>query len=130
MSISAKAIVEEKGKIWLRRNEHGRWELPGGRVEEHEQPEQTVVREVQEELGMTTEVKKLLDACVWTKSFGSQRNIFLVTFLVCSNEEASVFETISEGGRAEFGLFTVGEALKLENLPDVYKRALRKYEDN
>ncbi len=38
----------------------GRWELPGGKVEPGEQPEEAIVREIREELGCEIEVVDLL----------------------------------------------------------------------
>ena len=38
MPLSVKGIVEEQGKIWLRRNEWRKWDLSGGRVDGGEQP--------------------------------------------------------------------------------------------
>jgi len=40
----------------------GRWELPGGKVEDGETPEDALVREVREELGCAISVERWLDA--------------------------------------------------------------------
>ncbi len=60
-------IVNQEGKIFLARrgkeaqNESGKWEFPGGSVEFGETLEHALVREVNEEYGMTIEVQELLD---------------------------------------------------------------------
>lgn len=64
--VSAKAIIQYQGKILLIREtaHHGDvWDLPGGKIEYGELPEQTVVREVREELGLSIKPSKLLG--VW-----------------------------------------------------------------
>ena len=56
-------ITDKQGRILLlHRNtdtwQH--WEVPGGKVEEGEEPKTTAIREAKEELGVNVEIKKLL----------------------------------------------------------------------
>ncbi|MGW6457507.1 NUDIX hydrolase [Streptomyces sp. NPDC055078] len=43
------------------RDDHGRWMLPGGKIEHGEHPRDTVVREFKEETGYSVNVGRLLD---------------------------------------------------------------------
>lgn len=126
VTISVKGIVYEEGKVWLRKNERDTWELPGGRLELGEQPEQTIFREIQEELGRNITDSKLVDVFIWEKSFGTSTHIGIVTFLCETLDVVGEHEAQGEAGPAEFKLFSTEEALRLPNLPEVYKRALRK----
>jgi len=125
VTISCKAVVRDGNTIWLRKNERDDWELPGGRLEEGEQPEQTIVREIREELGLEVDKLMLLDVYVWQKDFGTTTHIELVTFVCDAGRRVGDFEHIGEAGESEFRQFTVEDALLLDNLPEPYKRALR-----
>jgi 8-oxo-dGTP diphosphatase len=63
--VSAGAIIVRNGRILLekRKNDPGRgkWSIPGGIVELGETPEQTVIREVQEETGLVVDSPELVD---------------------------------------------------------------------
>lgn len=55
------AIIEKDGKILIARRAAdqklaGKWEFPGGKVEEGESPEECLKRELEEEFGIQDEV--------------------------------------------------------------------------
>jgi 8-oxo-dGTP diphosphatase len=55
--VAAAALVDADGRVLLARRPEGKkmaglWEFPGGKVEAGERPEQTVIREFREELGV------------------------------------------------------------------------------
>lgn len=62
LPISVKGVVFEHGGVWLRKNERDEWELPGGKIDEGEQPAETVARELQEELGFEVQAIKIVHA--------------------------------------------------------------------
>jgi 8-oxo-dGTP diphosphatase len=52
-------ITDDKGRILLLHRSKGHythWEIPGGKIEEGEDPAKTVVREAEEELGVDIEI--------------------------------------------------------------------------
>jgi len=59
------ALIEKNGKFLIAKRKkgghsEGRWELPGGKLEPGETPEQCLARELKEEFDIETEVKGLL----------------------------------------------------------------------
>ena len=59
--VVACALVDSDGRILLAQRPEGKslaglWEFPGGKVEAGETPEETLVRELHEELGITTQI--------------------------------------------------------------------------
>jgi len=59
--VAACALVDSDGRVLLTQRPEGKqlaglWEFPGGKVEPGETPEETLIRELQEEIGITTKV--------------------------------------------------------------------------
>lgn len=69
--VAACALVDADGRILLAQRPEGKslaglWEFPGGKVESGETPEETLIRELEEELGIRTKV-----ACLAPLTFAS-----------------------------------------------------------
>jgi mutator protein MutT len=68
IGVGAGAIIQDgQGRLFLARradgarNEHGRWEFPGGAVEFGETLEHALKREIYEEFGIEIQVCRLID---------------------------------------------------------------------
>ena len=62
--VAAAALINDKNEVLLAQRPAGKrlagkWEFPGGKLESDESPEQALVRELHEELGITVQPKDL-----------------------------------------------------------------------
>ncbi len=122
LPISVKGIVFEQDIVWLRLNERNEWELPGGRLEQGENPEETVVRELHEELGFEVSVEKIVHAGVL---FANKDPVFIIVYLCTIMNKTGNFELMGEAGPAQFPAFSPIEKVNL-NIPHLYKEALQR----
>ncbi|HUI71517.1 MAG TPA: (deoxy)nucleoside triphosphate pyrophosphohydrolase [Spirochaetia bacterium] len=64
MKVTA-AVIEENGKVLIGRRKPGRhmggkWELPGGKIEPGETPQESLARELMEELAIRVRIQEFL----------------------------------------------------------------------
>lgn len=121
--VSIKGVLTINDQFVLLKNEREEWELPGGRIEAGESPELCVVREIEEELGLKSVVKGILDT--WLFEVLPGKRVFIATYACLVTEHTAEQLQISHEHK-EVGLFSLEAALAL-NMPDGYKRSLINY---
>ena len=91
--VAAVALVDADGRILLAQRPEGKsmaglWEFPGGKVEPGERPEETLIRELHEELGI--EVKEPCLAPLTFASHGYENFHLLMPLWVCRRWSGTV----------------------------------------
>ena len=91
--VAACALIDADGRVLLAQRPEGKpmaglWEFPGGKVEGDETPEQSLIRELKEELGISVS-----DACLAPLTFASHAYPdfhLLMPLYVCRRWEGTV----------------------------------------
>lgn len=108
------AVIIEDGRLFVARRAPGgalagAWELPGGKVEPGETPEECLERELAEELAMACEVGGLLATTVYHYEHGSFEMLaYAVTRR--SEYELVVHDSCAWATRAELGSLRLAPA--------------------
>lgn len=120
--VSIKGVVIHADRVLLLKNDREEWELPGGRLEIGETPEQCVAREIEEETGWRVRVGPVLDT--WLYHVESvNRHVFIATY-GCAVDDPG--ELVVSDEHTTANLFREKEIQTL-NLPPGYHRAIRKW---
>jgi 8-oxo-dGTP pyrophosphatase MutT (NUDIX family) len=117
--VSVKGVVVRDGSVVLLRNERDEWELPGGKLELSESPEQCLAREMAEELHLEIVAEKILDSWVYTIAPGVS-----VLVIAYGCVESSRNEALLSDEHKELRWFPLGEVDSLR-MPDGYKASIR-----
>ncbi|MFI6030727.1 NUDIX hydrolase [Amycolatopsis magusensis] len=120
--VSIKGIVVREGRVLLLRNERAEWELPGGRLEPGEAPEECVVREVREETGLEVTVAGTVDAWLYHIAVAA-KTVFIVTY-GCHTHSAAAPVLSAEHNR--IGEFTEDQVPALP-MPQGYKTSIARW---
>ncbi len=119
--VSIKGVILQDGRVVLLRNERDEWELPGGRLEMGESPEECVAREIREELGLDVRVGAILDS--WQYHIFEGADVLVVTY-GCHPEPFSDLWHSPE--HSAVGLFRLGEVPDLK-MPRGYKDSIGRW---
>jgi 8-oxo-dGTP diphosphatase len=81
--VVAAALVDREGRVLLQQRSPHRtmphlWEFPGGKVEDGETPENALIRELEEELGISTDASCLAPAAFASHPLGDRHMILLL----------------------------------------------------
>lgn len=93
--VVAAALIDTTSKTVLlaerpsKKHLEGLFEFPGGKIESHESPEQALVRELQEELGIYVQEKNLQPLTFASHGYDDKGFHLLMPLYVCYNWEGS-----------------------------------------
>jgi 8-oxo-dGTP pyrophosphatase MutT (NUDIX family) len=118
LPISIKAVIIWNGRVPLLQNERDEWELPGGKLEVGESPQETLAREIEEELGWSVAVEDPIHA--WVYPIRSDRHVFVVAYRATYTGVNA--PTYSHEHKA-LTMVELGEVRNL-NMPEDYKIAI------
>lgn len=119
--VSVKGVCLRSGRVLLVSNPRAEWELPGGKLEAGETPEDCLAREVAEETGLEASVGTLVDVWVYTVRPGL--DVLVVTY---GCDVASwPPDVVSPEGKAV--TFAALDDLESIPLPAGYHRGIRRW---
>lgn len=116
--VSVKGVLAWDGKVVVLRNDRDEWELPGGRLDATDaSPEETLRREMQEELGLDVDVGALVDS--WIYDVEGKR-VLILTYVCAATRPAALEFSDEHVAVAEM----TPEQLGSEPIPANYLRSI------
>ena len=122
--ISIKGVLLVEAKVVLVRNDRNEWELPGGRLEIGETPEQALVREFEEELAIQVEPQGLIDSYLFEVI--PSKHVVIVTY-GCTLR--GPFKPVVSAEHVEFGMHALADLERIP-LPAGYARSIKSWSAN
>ncbi len=122
--VSIKGVLFVDDKVVLVCNDRNEWELPGGRMEIGETPEQALAREFEEELALQIEPLSIIDSYLFEVI--PSKNVFIVTYGCRLRGE---FKPALSDEHTAVGLHALAELERIR-LPAGYVRSIRMWSAN
>lgn len=122
--VSIKGVLIRNSRVLLVRNDRAEWELPGGRIELGEAPEECVTREIAEETGLPVTVEEIIDSWMYHIEV-ARKHVFIVTYGCTSTSDAAPLLSHEHN---RIGEFTEKEIPELV-MPAGYKRSISTWFD-
>ena len=116
--VSVKGVIIQDSKVILLKNERDEWELPGGKLDAEETPEECVVREVKEELTLSVTCGPILGS--WVYHVLENADVLVITYGVYSEPFTQVAHSSEHKGVELFSL----EEVKGLRMPQGYKESI------
>ncbi|WP_168190402.1 NUDIX domain-containing protein [Luteithermobacter gelatinilyticus] len=123
LPISVKGIILKGDGALLLQEPDGEWELPGGKLEDGEDLEKTLIREIYEETGLNVRSVRFLEYHIRTRDRG--RSDLCVAIYCCEANFSSLKDIRLSREHIHAGLFAVYELDDLYLL-DIYRQSLKK----
>lgn len=125
LQFAQKAVIEVDGRLLLVRKsmsdpyQPGKWELPGGRMEDNESIDDALIREVREEVGL--QVRPGRPVAIWSWQQGDDASVLTVVAVArfCTVISGSVgMESHEEDDHIDgWGWFAPGAVMELDLIP-------------
>ena len=85
-------IVSPSGRVLICRNHHDKelWDLPGGTLNDGEEPMAGLLREINEELGITPKIERIISVGTFIKP-KTRKRVLVITYQASLTEELQNF---------------------------------------
>lgn len=121
--VSLKGVILLEKKVLLLCKPNGEWDLPGGRLGAGEKPNQCLIREIQEETGLTVKPGKILHR--WIRRRSKKVDVFLVSQLCVITGSAP--EPVTSREHEDYGWFSTDGIADIKTSKGVRKSVQRAF---